>query len=164
MSEPSDIRIEPATLADLPALAEMLRDLSAHDIDYRPNKEKQMRGLRLIVEQPSRGRVFVIRNDYKIIGMINLLFTINTAEGGFVVLLEDLVIHQEHRGQGYGSQLFSYALNFAKEKQFLRITLLTAQLDQKTSAFFERYGFSKTELIPMRLILNSTPDNELNHF
>jgi len=32
-----------------------------------------------------------------IIGMINLLFTISTAEGGFVMLLEDLVIDPAHR-------------------------------------------------------------------
>jgi GNAT superfamily N-acetyltransferase len=41
--------------------------------------------------------------------MINLFFTISTAEGGFVVLLEDLVIHKEHRGHGFGSMLLHYA-------------------------------------------------------
>ena len=56
--------------------------------------------------------------------MINLLFTISTAEGGFVLLLEDLVVHREYRGHGYGSMLLDYAIEFAKQKNFRRITLL----------------------------------------
>src|SRR2546430_5869175 len=77
------IVIEPATEADLDELSEMLGGLFAQESDFRPDKDKQLRGLRLIFEQPSRGRVFVLRRDGAIVGMINLLFTISTAEGGF---------------------------------------------------------------------------------
>jgi hypothetical protein len=93
MGEKEHVAIEPATEADLDELSQMLGDLFAQEGDFRPDKEKQLRGLRLIFEQPSRGRVFVLRRNGAIVGMINLLFTISTAEGGFVVLLEDLVIH-----------------------------------------------------------------------
>src|SRR4029078_6860548 len=87
-----DLRIHPATLADLPELADLLFELFTQEDDFKPNRDKQLRGLRLILEQPARGRVFVLRSPNKIIGMINLLFTISTAEGGFVLLLEDLII------------------------------------------------------------------------
>src|SRR5438128_10553172 len=102
--------IEPATEADLDELSEMLGELFAQDGDFRPDKEKQLRGLRIIFEQPSRGRVFVLRRDGVIVGMINLLFTISTAEGGFVILLEDLVVHKEFQGKGYGSRLLNHAI------------------------------------------------------
>src|SRR5919201_61318 len=123
MSE-EKVVIEPATEADLDELSELLGELFAHESDFRPDKDKQLRGLRLIFEQPNRGRVFVLRRDGMIVGMINLLFTISTAEGGFVILLEDLVIHHSFRDQGYGSKLLEYAIDFAKQKNFLRITLL----------------------------------------
>src|SRR5438093_2883327 len=100
MSEKENVVIEPATEADLDELSEMLGELFAQESDFRPDKEKQLRGLRLIFEQPSRGRVFVLRRDGAIVGMINLLFTISTAEGGFVILLEDLVIHKKIPWQG----------------------------------------------------------------
>src|SRR6202022_4096815 len=100
-----NVVIEPATEADLDELSSLLGELFSQESDFRPNKEKQLRGLRLIFEQPNRGRVFVLRRDNAIVGMINLLFTISTAEGGFVVLLEDLVVHKEYRGKGYGSML-----------------------------------------------------------
>src|SRR5437868_11682082 len=120
-----NVVIEPATEADLDELSDLLGELFSEESDFRPNKEKQLRGLRLIFEQPNRGRVFVLRRDNAIVGMINLLITISTAEGGFVMLLEDLIVHQEYRGQGYGSLLLKYAIEFAKQKNFLRITLLT---------------------------------------
>jgi N-acetylglutamate synthase-like GNAT family acetyltransferase len=147
--------IEPATEADLDELSELLVELFAHEKDFRPNKEKQLRGLRLIFEQPNRGRVFVLRRDNVIVGMINLLFTISTAEGGFVVLLEDLVVHDKYRDHGYGSKLLDHAIEFAKQKHFLRITLLTDRPEMRSQAFFKRHGFVESSMMPMRLLLSS---------
>jgi GNAT superfamily N-acetyltransferase len=150
--------IEPATEADLDELSEMLGGLFAQEGDFRPDKEKQLRGLRLIFEQPSRGRVFVLRRDGAIVGMINLLFTISTAEGGFVVLLEDLVIHKQFQGHGYGAKLLQHAIEFAKQKNFLRITLLTDRPENVAQEFFRKHGFVESSMIPMRLWV--TPDTE----
>lgn len=148
-----DLRIEPATLEDLPLMAELLADLFAHEPDFHPDTEKQIRGLRLILEQPNRGRIFVLRNNLRIIGMINLLFTISTAEGGFVILLEDLVVHAGHRGQGHGSRLLEHAIGFAREKNFLRLTLLTQRGDGRLVEFYRRHGFFASEMVTMRLVL-----------
>ena len=149
MSE--NIVIEPATEADLDELSELLGELFAQESDFRPDKDKQLRGLRLIFEQPSRGRVFVLRRDGAIVGMINLLFTISTAEGSFVMLLEDLVVHKKYQGHGYGAKLLNYAIDFAKKKNFLRITLLTDRPENVAQEFFRRHGFVESSMIPMRL-------------
>src|ERR1700724_4837826 len=143
--------IEPATEADLDELSERLGGLFAQEGDLRPDKEKQLRGLRLIFEQPSRGRVFVLRRDGAIVGMINLLFTISTAEGGFVVLLEDLVIHKQFQAHGYGAKLLQHAIDFAKQKNFLRITLLTDRPELRSQVLFRRFGFHDSSMMPMRL-------------
>ena len=143
-------KIEPAVLEDIPQLTELLYDLFSQEPDFRPDADVQMHGLKMILEQPNRGRIFVIRSQNAIIGMINLLFTISTAEGGMVILLEDLVISHQHRGQGYGTQLLDYALNFARQKNFLRITLLTDKINEPTIHFYEKHGFIKSEMVPMR--------------
>src|SRR5260370_7322324 len=101
-------RIEPATIEDLSLLAELLMELFGQEPDFRPDYNNQMRGLRLILEQPSRGRIFVLRSVNKIIGMINLLFTISTAEGGFVILLEDLILAKHLRAHALGDDLLKY--------------------------------------------------------
>src|ERR1051325_8685836 len=151
MGEKEHVVIEPATEADLDELSEMLGELFAQEGDFRPDREKQLRGLRLIFEQPSRGRVFVLRQNGAIVGMINLLFTISTAEGGFVILLEDLVVHKKFQGKGFGSKLLNQAIEFAKQKNFLRITLLTDRPENVAQEFFRRHGFVESSMIPMRL-------------
>jgi GNAT superfamily N-acetyltransferase len=151
MGKKENVVIEPATEADLDELSQMLGDLFAQESDFRPDKEKQLRGLRLIFEQPSRGRVFVLRQNGAIVGMINLLFTISTAEGGFVILLEDLVIHKEYQGKGYGSKLLQHAIDFAKQKNFLRVTLFTDRPENVAQEFFRHHGFVESSMIPMRL-------------
>lgn len=151
-----ELKIEPATLDDLSELTELLKDLFTQEEDFTPNREKQLRGLRLILEQPSRGRIFVLRNEHKIIGMVNLLITISTAEGGFVLLLEDLVIHRDHRCQGYGSQLIKHALEFARQKNFLRITLLTDR-PGNSRLFYLKHGFVESDMLPMRYYFNNEP-------
>lgn len=147
-----DLRIEPATLDDLSELADLLFDLFTHEADFAPNRDKQIHGLRLILEQPSRGRIFVMRNDRMILGMINLLITISTAEGGFVLILEDLVIHRDHRGHGLGVKLLEHAIAYAREKKFLRITLLTDS-SERSAGFYRRHGFVDSTLHPMRFLL-----------
>ncbi|MEI6279469.1 MAG: GNAT family N-acetyltransferase [Verrucomicrobiae bacterium] len=149
----SDLRIEPATLDDLSDLTELLGELFTQEEDFTPNREKQLRGLRLILEQPSRGRIFVLRNHAKIIGMINLLITISTAEGGFVLLLEDLVVHKEHRRQGYGARLLKHAIDFARQKNFLRITLLADQPGD-SRRFYLKHGFVESGMVPMRYLFS----------
>src|SRR4029453_13639912 len=123
----------------LDELSEMLGGLFAQESDFRPDKERQLRGLRLIFEKPSRGRVFVLRRNGAIVGMINLLFTISTAEGGFVILLEDLVIHKKYQRKGYGTRLLQHAIDFAKQKNFLRITLLTDRPENVAQEFFRHH-------------------------
>ena len=147
-------RVEPATIEDLPALTELVMDLMSRSEDFSPDRTLQERGLRLILEQPNRGRIFVVRNKDKIFGMVNLLFTISTARGGFVILMEDVVIHPDHRGQGYGAMLVDYVVDFAKKKNFKRITLLTDRISAESQEFFKKQGFEYSNMIPMRRIID----------
>jgi ribosomal protein S18 acetylase RimI-like enzyme len=89
--------------------------------------------------------------------MINLLFTISTAEGGFVVLLEDVIVHRDYRGRGFGDMLLRHAIEYAKKKDFSRITLLTDRLNAEGQRFFKEHGFFESKMIPMRLKLQ-TPE------
>jgi len=151
MDEP---QVEQATLEDLPQLTDLLIELFTQEADFTPDRSKQMRGLRLVLEQPSRGRIFVLRNNGMILAMINLLFTISTAEGGFVIVLEDVIVHRDFRGKGYGRQLLAHCTDYAKKKDFLRITLLTDRVNAEGQTFFKKHGFTESKMIPLRLILN----------
>lgn len=154
-----DTTIETATLEDLPQLADLLADLFSLGTDFTANRYKQIRGLRLILEQPSRGRIFVLRRDAMIVGMINILFTISTAEGGFVALLEDLVIHQDYRGQDFGHRLLGHAVDYCREKSILRLTLVTDRGREDAKRFFRANGFKESNLVVMRRLLKQEKES-----
>lgn len=149
------VRIEPATIEDLPELTDLAMQLFELEQDFTPNRENQENGIRLILEQPNRGRIFVLRTSHEIVGMVILMFSISTAMGGFVLLLEDFFIHPDFRGQGYGSRLLDYVLEFAKKKDFLRITLLTDKISDHSQNFFKGHGFAYSAMIPMRLVMKT---------
>lgn len=147
------VTIEPASSEDIPQLAELLSALFTQEADFRPDSAKQARGLRLIIEQPHVGRILVARESGHIVGMVNLLFTVSTAEGGLVVLLEDLVVRPGLRGRGAGSALLRHAIDFAGANGFARITLLTDRVNEVAMRFYAKHGFQLSAMVPMRLVL-----------
>jgi len=146
-------RIETATIEDLDEITDLVMELLEIQGDFTPIRSNQENGLRLILEAPNRGRIFILRNDHRIIGMVNLLFTISTAVGGMVILLEDFIIHPTHRGQGYGSKMLNHVRKFANDKKFIRITLLTDKISADSQKFFKAQGFHYSSMIPMRMMV-----------
>ena len=153
-----DVRVETATIEDLSALTDLVVDLLDLQDDFTPDPQLQELGIRHILEEPARGRIFVVRSQDRILGMANLLFTVSTAMGGFVLILEDVIIHPDHRGLGLGARLVEAVIAFAREKNFKRITLLADKLSNDSQAFFKQHGFQFSTLIPMRLILDYEKD------
>ena len=117
------MQIEPATLPDIPALCDLLNSLFAQEAEFTPDKSAQQRGLKMIIASPEVGAILVARQNRKVIGMVNLLYTVSTALGERVALLEDMVVAADRRAGGVGSQLLEAALQFAKQNSCRRITL-----------------------------------------
>ena len=149
-----NLRIEPATVEDLSVLTTFISDLMEEQPDFVSDEAAHAKGIQLILESPSKGRIFVLRDDEDILGMVNILFTITTALGGCAALMEDVIIHPQYRRQGLGSLMLDYAVAFAVEKDFKRITLLADAQDEKSQSFFQNKGFDFSGLIPMKRILN----------
>jgi GNAT superfamily N-acetyltransferase len=147
------IRIEQATTEHIPQMAELLAMLFSEETEFRPDREKQIRALRMIVSAPERGNIFVATEEDEVVGMMSLLFTISTATGAPACWLEDMVIRPEHRGKGTGTKLLTHAVAYAKSNGFTRITLLTDRTSGKSIQFYERHGFQRSEMVPMRLHL-----------
>jgi ribosomal protein S18 acetylase RimI-like enzyme len=144
-------RIEPATAADVPQLADLLAVLFTQEAEFSAAGEKQARGLRLIIDHPDRGRIFVARVADNVAGMVSLLFTVSTAEGAPACWLEDMVVHPDQRGKGLGTRLLRHAVDYARANGFARITLLTDRTNDRAIRFYQRQGFRPSPMIPLRL-------------
>jgi len=142
-----------ATAADIPALCALLALLFAQEADFTPDAARQAEGLRMIIGQPAVGRIYCAREGESVVGMVSILFTVSTADGGRAALLEDMVVHPERRGTGIGERLLEEAIRRAREAGCKRITLLTDETNQSAMRFYARAGFGRSRMVPLRLAL-----------
>ena len=144
------MKIDQANLTDIPQLCILLDELFSQEAEFTPDHEIQGRGLSKILNNEDIGVILVVRDSDKVIGMVNILYTISTALGGRVGNLEDFVVLPEYRNSGIGSKLLSYALNYAKKRGCQRITLLTDDDNQDAHRFYLKHGFSRSSMVPFR--------------
>lgn len=147
------LEIMPATANDIPALCDLLAVLFAQEAEFTPDRDRQRSGLQAILDAPERGTILTARCGQSLVGMTGLLFTVSTALGGKVALLEDLVVMPEHRGQGIGSALLERAIELAGQNACRRITLLTDGDNLSAQKFYRRHGFEPSAMLPLRLRL-----------
>lgn len=148
------MKLTKAIHSDIPELVELLKILFDQEAEFKPNSEAQRKALSKIILDSRMGIVLVARDDQKILGMINLLFTESTALGSKVAILEDMVVQSSYRGEGIGSKLIEYAISEAQKEGCKRITLLTDIENTKARSFYQKKGFVKSKMTPYRLFLD----------
>jgi len=147
------MHIEPASLADLPALDDLLTILFTQEAEFQPDHFAQRRGLELILADPAVGCILVARDAGRVVGMVNLLYTVSTALGARVALLEDMIVRPEARNAGAGAQLLQAAIAHARAAGCRRVTLLTDADNEAAQRFYRRHGFTGSPMVPLRLVL-----------
>jgi len=147
------MEITPATISDIPALCELLDILFSQEAEFTPDREAQSRGLARIINNPDIGLIVAARQDNRVVGMVNILYTLSTALGDRVALLEDMVVSPSVRGSGIGSGLLEQAIQLARLNGCKRITLLTDRANEPAHRFYQKHGFGFSAMIPMRLSL-----------
>lgn len=144
------IEIDFAATDDLPQLADLLAELFTLESDFTPERDKQLRGLRLILTTPSLGQLFVLRVGGKVAGMANALITVSTVEGERVLLLEDVIVHSEHRGSGLGRRVVEHVQAWARTQGMTRVTLLADQDNHAALSFYSKLGFEHSQMTVLR--------------
>jgi GNAT superfamily N-acetyltransferase len=147
------MKIDFATASDLPELAGLLAELFTLESDFVPDRAMQLRGLALILDNPACGQLFVLRDGSQIIGMVNALITVSTAEGGRVLLLEDVIVQSGYRGRGLGRQLVCHVLDWARAEGMTRVTLLADRNNQAALDFYSKLGFDLSNMTVLRKTL-----------
>jgi len=147
-------QITPATPADLPVLSSLLSILFELEQDFAPDTIKQTAALEQIISFPDTGSILVLRHNGQPVGMVSLLYTVSTACGGKVALLEDMILHPDMRNDGGGSALLEAAIKHARQEGCRRITLLTDRANDGALRFYQRHLFTLSEMVPLRLMLD----------
>lgn len=143
-----------ASTNDIPALCQLLETLFSQEIEFSVDGDKQKQALETILSDPEKADVCIVKENNEVLGMVSLLYTTSTALGGRVAILEDMIIAPKYQGKGLGSELINHAIKCAKEKDCLRITLLTDNDNQRAHRFYTKHGFEKSSMTAFRLLLN----------
>ena len=149
------MKIEMAITSDIPTLCTLLDYLFSQEVEFKPDHKTQSRGLEMILNNNNIGNIFVAKKNEKIIGMVILLYTVSTALGERVALLEDMVVSPDERELGIGSMLLDHAVKYAIEKGCKRITLLTDKMNIRAQKFYKQNKFNYSSMIPFRMIINN---------
>jgi GNAT superfamily N-acetyltransferase len=147
--------IRTATPADIPDLCRLLSVLFTQEAEFKVDVDAQVRGLTAIIGNPAIGTILIARDNNVAIGMVNLLFTVSTALGERVALLEDMVVTESARGTGVGSQLINHAIDTARAAGCKRMTVLSDRDNTAAHRFYQRHGFELSSMLPLRLALDS---------
>lgn len=136
---------------DLDQLVELLGLLFSQEAEFAPDAQKQRRALGRILGNASIGRIYVVREGDRVLGMCSLLYTVSTAEGGRAAWLEDFVVRPERRGRGIGRTLLEHVIAQARADGVLRVSLLTDAGNERAQALYRSAGFGDSSMRPMRL-------------
>lgn len=151
------IEIDSATVEDIPAMVGLLGELFSIERDFVPDAAKQERGLRLILDNPAHGRIFVMRVAGQAVAMASLLFTVSTAEGGLAATLEDVIVAAAYRRLKIGRRLLRHARQWAREQGVIRLTLLADGGNSAALSFYESEGYVRSDaMVVYRQHLSAT--------
>jgi len=142
-----------AGAADTSQLVELLGILFTQEAELNPDPQKQRRALEIILQDPSRVRIYVARDVGKVTAMAALHFTTSTAEGGKAAWLEDCIVRPEYRRKGIGKALLEHVIAQARAEGALRVMLLTDGDNERAQALYRKMGFADSAMLAMRLKL-----------
>lgn len=143
-----------AKVEDIKELCRLLNELFTQEAEFTPDEAAQERALVKIISDESIGEIFVAQKDSEIVAMVNLLYTLSTALGAKVAILEDMIVDKRYRGQDIGSSFMEFALECIKAKGCKRVTLLSDSDNFKAHKFYEKQGFVKSAMTPFRKVIN----------
>ncbi len=141
--------LRPALFDDIEPMCILLEELFAIETNFRTEREKQRRGLGMLIEDP-QSLVLVAVLNVSVLGMCSIQPLISTAQGSKVGLVEDVIVKKEFRGIGIGRRMLDFAGEWALKQGMTRLQLLADNKNMSARQFYHAIGWSETGMICMR--------------
>jgi GNAT superfamily N-acetyltransferase len=135
-----DFHIRPATLADVPVISELIRDLATYE--RAPNEvsatEDQLKEV-LFGEKPA-AEVLLAFEDKTAVGFAVFFHNFSTWLGKPGLYLEDLFVKPAHRGKGYGRALLVALAKIARDRNCGRMEWAVLDWNEPAIQFYRKLG------------------------
>lgn len=139
---------------DIERMCDLLEQLYAIEADFNFEREKQVQGLTLLLQEYSRCRIFVAEIKQQVVAMCSVQLVISTAEGGLSAWLEDVVVDTAHRQTGVATALLASVEQWCRDHRILRMQLLADEHNRLAQKFYIQGQWQPTQLRAWRKILS----------
>lgn len=134
------IAIRPATSADLPLIAQLIRDLAEYEkLAHEVRFDETVLGEKLFGARPY-AEVVIGELDGRPQGFALFFHNFSTFEGKPGIYLEDLFVRPAARGSGLGKALLSHLAKLALERDCARLEWSVLDWNEPAIGFYRNLG------------------------
>lgn len=134
------LSIRPATPADLPLIAQLIRDLAEYEkLAHEVRFDEAVLGQKLFGAHPY-AEVVIGELDSVPQGFALFFHNFSTFEGKPGIYLEDLFVRPEARGSGLGKALLSHLAMLAVERDCARLEWSVLDWNDPAIGFYKKLG------------------------
>lgn len=145
----AELVCESMTAATLPGALAVLGEFLSDDPHYLASSAvygdaglaATMAALRLFLERPELGLVYVARRGAEVVAVCVVCYAISTSRGGLVVKLDDVSVKSAHTGQGIGGAMLEALKATLRAQGVSRIDCGCHRDNEGAWRFYERHGF-----------------------
>ena len=134
------ISIRPATAADLPLIAQLIRDLAEYErLAHEVRFDDEVLRTKLFGPRPY-AEVVIGEIDGQAQGFALFFHNFSTFEGRPGIYLEDLFVRHEARSSGLGKALLSHLAALAVERDCARLEWSVLDWNEPAIGFYKKLG------------------------
>jgi GNAT superfamily N-acetyltransferase len=141
--EVNDVRLRPATEADVAVLAIFMRQLREDDPDEGAfDESRSVPAMRRLIAEPSLGRAWIIELDTQPAGYAALTLSFSIEFGGVAAFVDELFVARSLRGQGVGTKTLELVIEEARKLDVSILLLEVTQSNERAKRLYRKSGFT----------------------
>ena len=139
------IEIKPATVADVPLILSLIKDLAAYEkLSHEVVATESILHESLFGEKPY-AEVVIGYYDSIAAGYVLFFHNFSTFTGRPGVYIEDIFVKEDHRGNGLGRALFLYVAGLAKDRNCKRLEYSVLTWNEPALNFYKQFGAQRLD-------------------
>jgi len=143
----SDIQVDTATEADLPAITGLLQEL-AGVVENRQGLDMQVTVENLAVLLNESGSyLLVARSAGEVVGFINFMVHRTALHTGLSGLIDELVVQKGLQGSGVGRSLITAAADTCRQLGCVELEVGTEKTNAAARRFYRQCGFDEDAVL-----------------
>ncbi len=99
---------------------------------------------RVLAQTDRRYEVYIAKLDDKVVGLMSVIYFDYFPSQERICRITAIVVDQNTRGAGVGSQLIDFAKGLCKKRFCSKLEVTTSLARQATQQYYEKIGFTKT--------------------